>query len=346
MKIDKLPIADHILDCLLHNILLLDNKLIIQYANYASRQFFSANPRKLLGTPLPILFDYCSFDMDLMQKKIKKNKSFTDNEVTLVINTHSYNVTISAQPISQGFILLEFSPVNSYRRLEQEQSLQILSRDLIRTLAHEIKNPLGGLRGAAQLLAKTLSSSEQLEYTQVIIEQADRLRNLVDRLLGPQHPGLKTTQSIHQVVERTYYLISLTLPENIKLIKDYDPSLPELPHYPEQIEQVLLNISQNAIQAMEENGGTLTMRTRTAFHVTLHGKTYRLAARIDIEDNGPGIPSQIQDTLFYPMVSHHKGGNGLGLSIAQNIIDQHAGRIEFSSWPGHTQFSIYLPIKN
>ncbi|WGL98479.1 nitrogen regulation protein NR(II) [Arsenophonus sp. aPb] len=346
MKIDILPIADHILDCLLHNILLLDNKLIIQYANHASRQFFLANPRKLLGTPLPILFDYCSLDMDLMQKKIKKNLSFTDNEVTLVINNHSYNVIISAQPISQGFILLEFLPVNHYRRLEQEQSLQILSRDLIRTLAHEIKNPLGGLRGAAQLLAKTLSEPEQLEYTQVIIEQADRLRNLVDRLLGPQHPGAKTTQSIHQVVERTYHLISLTLPKNIKLIKDYDPSLPEFPHYPEQIEQVLLNISQNAIQAMEENGGTLTMRTRTAFHVTLHGKTYRLAARIDIEDNGPGIPSQIQDTLFYAMVSHHKGGNGLGLSIAQNIIDQHAGRIEFSSWPGHTQFSIYLPIKN
>lgn len=255
-------------------------------------------------------------------------------------------MTISAQPISQHFILLEFSPVNNQRRLDQEQSLQIASRELIRTLAHEIKNPLGGLRGAAQLLAKTISNSEQLEYTQVIIEQADRLRNLVDRLLGPQHPGAKTTQNIHQVIERTYHLISMTLLENIKLIKNYDPSLPEFPHYPDQIEQVLLNLIQNAIQAMEENGGTLTICTRTAFQVTLHGKIYRLAARIDIEDNGPGIPSQIQDTLFYPMVSHRKGGNGLGLSVAQNIIDQHAGRIEFSSWPGHTQFSIYLPITN
>jgi two-component system, NtrC family, nitrogen regulation sensor histidine kinase GlnL len=347
VKIDNLPIADHILDCLLHNILLLDHKLIVHYANHASRQFFLASPRKLLGTPLPVLFDYCSLNMDLMQKKIKKNLSFTDNEATLVINNHSYIVTISAQPISPCFILLEFSPVNYYRRIEQEQSLQILSRDLIRTLAHEIKNPLGGLRGAAQLLAKTLSNSEQLEYTEVIIEQADRLRNPVDRLLGPQHPGAKTTQSIHQVIERTYHLISLTLPKNIKLIKDYDPSLPEFPHYPEQIEQVLLNLSQNAIQAMEENGGTLIIRTRTAFQTTLQGKTYRLAARIDIEDNGPGIPSQIQDTLFYPTVSHRQGGNGLGLSIVQNIIiDQHAGRIEFSSWPGHTQFSIYLPIKN
>lgn len=347
MKIDNLPIADHILDCLLHNILLLDHKLIVHYANHASRQFFLASPRKLLGTPLPVLFDYCSLNMDLMQKKIKKNLSFTDNEATLVINNHSYIVTISAQPISPCFILLEFSPVNYYRRIEQEQSLQILSRDLIRTLAHEIKNPLGGLRGAAQLLAKTLSNSEQLEYTEVIIEQADRLRNLVDRLLGPQHPGAKTTQSIHQVIERTYHLISLTLPKNIKLIKDYDPSLPEFPHYPEQIEQVLLNLSQNAIQAMEENGGTLIIRTRTAFQTTLQGKTYRLAARIDIEDNGPGIPSQIQDTLFYLTVSHRQGGNGLGLSIVQNIIiDQHAGRIEFSGWSGHTQFSIYLPIKN
>lgn len=187
-------------------------------------------------------------------------------------------MTISAQPISPCFILLEFSPVNHHRRLDQEQSLQSASRELIRTLAHEIKNPLSGLRGAAQLLAKTLSNSNQLEYTQVIIEQADRLRNLVDRLLVPQHPGAKTKQNIHltiQVVERTYHLISLTLPENIKLIKDYDPSLPEFAHYPEQIEQVLLNLSQNAIQAMEENGGTLIIRTRTAFRVTLHGKTYR-----------------------------------------------------------------------
>ena len=172
----------------------------------------------------------------------------------------------------------------------------------------------------------------------MIIEQADRLRNLVDRLLGPQQPGMHVTQSIHQVAERVVNLVNMELPENVSLVRDYDPSLPELPHDPDQIEQVLLNIVRNALQALGDAGGTITLRTRTAFQLTLHGARYRLVARIDVEDDGPGIPTQLQDTLFYPMVSGREGGTGLGLSIARSLIDQHSGKIEFSSWPAIPNF--------
>lgn len=238
--------------------------------------------------------------------------------------------------------------MDNQRRLSQEQlqhAQQVAARDLVRGLAHEIKNPLGGLRGAAQLLAKALPDPALTEYTKVIIEQADRLRNLVDRLLGPQRPGQHITQSIHQVAERVCQLVSLEMPDNVTLVRDYDPSLPEMAHDPDQIEQVLLNITRNALQALGEAGGTITLRTRTAFQITLHGTRYRLAARIDVEDDGPGVPAQLQDTLFYPMVSGREGGTGLGLSIARNLIDQHCGKIEFNSWPGHTEFSVYLPIR-
>jgi len=238
--------------------------------------------------------------------------------------------------------------MDNQRRLSQEQlqhAQQVAARDLIRGLAHEIKNPLGGLRGAAQLLSRALPDPALLEYTKVIIEQADRLRNLVDRLLGPQRPSQHITQSIHQVAERVCQLVSMEKPDNVQLIRDYDPSLPELAHDPDQIEQILLNITRNALQALGEEGGSITLRTRTAFQITLHGVRYRLAARIDIEDNGPGVPAHLQDTLFYPMVSGREGGTGLGLSIARSLIDQHSGKVEFNSWPGHTEFSVYLPIR-
>ena len=169
--------------------------------------------------------------------------------------------------------------------------------------------------------------------------------SVVDRLLGPQQPGMHVSESIHKVAERVVKLVSMELPDNVTLVRDYDPSLPELAHDPDQIEQVLLNIVRNALQALGPEGGEIILRTRTAFQLTLHGVRYRLAARVDVEDNGPGIPPHLQDTLFYPMVSGREGGTGLGLSIARNLIDQHSGKIEFTSWPGHTEFSVFLPIK-
>lgn len=338
------PDAGQILNSLINSVLVVDDALAIHYANPAAQQLLAQSSRKLFGTPLPELLSYFSLNIDLMRESLAAGQGFTDNEVTLVIDSRSHILSLTAQRLPDDFILLEMAPMDNQRRLSQEQ-LQHAQQIAARGLAHEIKNPLGGLRGAAQLLSKALPDPALMEYTKVIIEQADRLRNLVDRLLGPQHPGMHITESIHKVAERVVALVSMELPDNVRLIRDYDPSLPELPHDPEQIEQVLLNIVRNALQALGPDGGEITLRTRTAFQLTLHGERYRLAARIDVEDNGPGIPPHLQDTLFYPMVSGREGGTGLGLSIARNLIDQHAGKIEFTSWPGHTEFSVYLPIR-
>ena len=348
MATGTLPDAGQILNSLINSILLVDDELAVHYANPAAQQLLAQSARKLFGTPLPELLSYFSLNIGLMQESLQAGQGFTDNKVTLVIDGRSHILSLTAQRLPEGLILLEMAPMDNQRRLSQEQlqhAQQIAARDLVRGLAHEIKNPLGGLRGAAQLLTKALPDPALAEYTNVIIEQADRLRNLVDRLLGPQQPGMHVTESIHKVAERVVKLVSMELPENVTLVRDYDPSLPELAHDPDQIEQVLLNIVRNALQALGPEGGEIILRTRTAFQLTLHGVRYRLAARIDVEDNGPGIPSHLQDTLFYPMVSGREGGTGLGLSIARSLIDQHSGKIEFTSWPGHTEFSVFLPIK-
>jgi two-component system nitrogen regulation sensor histidine kinase GlnL len=342
------PDAGLILNSLMNSILLVDDELAVHYANPAAQQLLAQSSRKLFGAPLPELLSYFSLNIDLMRESLNTGQGFIDNEVTLVIDGRAHILSLSAQRMPDGLILLEMSPMDNQRRLSQEQlqhAQQVAARDLVRGLAHEIKNPLGGLRGAAQLLNRALPDPTLTEYTTVIIEQADRLRNLVDRLLGPQQPGMHITDSIHKVAERVVNLVKLELPENVTLVRDYDPSLPDLTHDPDQLEQVLLNIVRNALQALGEQGGEITLRTRTAFQLTLHGERYRLAARIDVEDTGPGIPPHLQDTLFYPMVSGREGGTGLGLSIARSLIDQHSGKIEFSSWPGHTEFSVYLPIR-
>ena len=348
MATGKQPDAGQILNSLINSVLLLDDDLAVHYANPAAQQLLAQRTRKHFGTPLPELVGYFSLNIELMRESLTAGQGFTDSEVTLVVDGRAHVLSLTAQMLPEGLILVELAPMDNQRKLSQEQlqhAQQVAARDLIRGLAHEIKNPLGGLRGAAQLLSRALPDPALLEYTKVIIEQADRLRNLVDRLLGPQRPSQHVTQSIHQVAERVCQLVSMEKPDNVQLVRDYDPSLPELAHDPDQIEQILLNITRNALQALGEEGGTITLRTRTAFQITLHGVRYRLAARIDIEDDGPGVPAHLQDTLFYPMVSGREGGTGLGLSIARSLIDQHSGKVEFNSWPGHTEFSVFLPIR-
>lgn len=216
-----------ILNSLINSILLIDDNLAIHYANPAAQQLLAQSSRKLFGTPLPELLSYFSLNIELMQESLEAGQGFTDNEVTLVIDGRSHILSVTAQRMPDGMILLEMAPMDNQRRLSQEQlqhAQQVAARDLVRGLAHEIKNPLGGLRGAAQLLSKALPDPSLLEYTKVIIEQADRLRNLVDRLLGPQLPGTRVTESIHKVAERVVTLVSMELPDNVRLIRDYDPA--------------------------------------------------------------------------------------------------------------------------
>ncbi|WP_434138366.1 nitrogen regulation protein NR(II) [Photobacterium leiognathi] len=341
-----------IIDNLVTAVLLLDEALTIRFVNPAAEQLLSSSKRRLLGTVLPDLLQHSSLDLDLLSGTLQSGQGLADSDVTFVIDGQRYLLGLNASPISWQkdlFVMLELKPIDQQRRISQELTQlaqQQAAKELVRGLAHEIKNPLGGLRGAAQLLEKVLPDPSYTEYTQMIIEQADRLRNLVDRLLGPQRPGVRKVDNIHLVLEKVRQLVCFENDSNIIIERDYDPSLPDIEMDAEQLEQALLNIVSNAAHALKkQGGGVIKLKTRTAHQALIQGKYTRTAAKIEIIDNGPGIPAEIQDTLFYPMVTGNADGTGLGLSISQNLIDQHNGKIEVISWPGHTNFTIHLPIQ-
>lgn len=231
------------------------------------------------------------------------------------------------------------------RALDQAQA----NKELIRNLAHEIKNPLGGIRGAAQLLEMEVESRALTEYTQVIIQEADRLQALVDRLLAPHRkPHVVSDVNIHEVCERVRSLILAEFPKGLHVQRDYDISIPDFRGDREQLIQAVLNIAHNAAQALSERivagDASITLRTRIARQVTLGKQRYRLALDLHIEDNGPGVPESIRDRIFYPLVSGREGGSGLGLTLAQTFVQQHQGMIECESVPGKTIFKIVIPL--
>ncbi|MGB2078874.1 MAG: nitrogen regulation protein NR(II) [Vibrio sp.] len=344
-------LATRVLEHLVTATILLDDKLVIQYANSASQQLFSQSAKRLLGTNLSSHIQHASLDLALLTQPLQTGQSMTDSEVTFVIQDKPMLLEVTASPITLNqelLLLIEIRQIDQQRRLSQElnqHAQQQAAKLLVRGLAHEIKNPLGGLRGAAQLLNRMLPDENLQEYTGVIIEQADRLRGLVDRLLGPQKPSAKHEHNLHQILEKVRQLVELEFGHQVVIERDYDPSMPDVVIDPAQIEQALLNIIQNAAQILSKQpDGKITITSRTIYQANIHGQRHKLVARIEIKDNGPGIPLELQDTLFYPMISGREGGTGLGLSIAQNLIDQHQGKIDVESWPGHTSFSIYLPI--
>jgi len=249
-------------------------------------------------------------------------------------------------------ILIELVEVEQQTRQEREErALEQgqANKELIRNLAHEIKNPLGGIRGAAQLLQMELENKSLTEYTQVIIHEADRLQSLVDRLLAPhRRPHLVGDVNIHEVCERVRSLILAEFPKGLKVWRDYDTSLPEFRGDREQLIQAVLNIAHNAAQALSERivqgDAVLTLRTRAARRVTINRQLHRLALVLHIEDNGPGISEAIRDRIFYPLVSGREGGSGLGLTLAQTFVQQHQGTIECESEPGRTVFRILIPL--
>jgi two-component system nitrogen regulation sensor histidine kinase GlnL len=249
-------------------------------------------------------------------------------------------------------VLIELVEVEQQTKQEREERAldQVqANKELIRNLAHEIKNPLGGIRGAAQLLQMELESKSLTEYTQVIIHEADRLQALVDRLLAPhRRPHLVGDVNVHEVCERVRSLILAEFPKGLKVWRDYDTSLPEFRGDREQLIQAVLNIAHNAAQALSDRitstDAILTLRTRVARRVTINRHLHRLALVLHIEDNGPGIPEAIRDRIFYPLVSGRDGGSGLGLTLAQTFVQQHQGTIECESEPGRTVFKILIPL--
>jgi two-component system nitrogen regulation sensor histidine kinase GlnL len=249
-------------------------------------------------------------------------------------------------------IVVELVPLEQQTRQDREERLAEqaqTNKELIRNLAHEIKNPLGGIRGAAQLLEMEMDSSEMTEYTQVIIHEADRLQSLVDRLLAPhRRPHLVGDVNIHEVCERVRSLILAEFPKGLRVVRDYDTSLPEFRGDREQLIQTVLNIAHNACEALvdriAQGDAVVTFKTRVARQVTFGKQRYRLALELHVIDNGPGVPDSIRDRIFYPLVSGRDGGSGLGLTLAQTFVQQHHGLIEVDSVPGRTDFKILIPL--
>lgn len=346
------------LDLLASAVLLLDPHGHIIYVNPAAENLLESSSKTLLNQTLAELF-LSNEELDILFQDALEHV-FADKRQDLTLERIGreplqVHVVVTALDNPDAPVLIELRENLQQLKLDREERLLDQSqanKELIRNLAHEIKNPLGGIRGAAQLLELELPErhlKELSEYTQVIIKEADRLQTLVDRLLAPhRRPHIVGDVNIHEVCERVRSLITSEFPNGLKIRRDYDLSIPEFRGDKEQLIQAVLNIAHNAAQVlaarMKSGDAELTLRTRIARQVTLAKVRYRLALDLHIIDNGPGIPPDIRDRIFYPLVSGRDGGSGLGLTLAQTFVQQHMGVIECESRPGYTDFRILIPL--
>jgi len=338
------------LDLLATAVVLVDEELRIVHANPAAEALFAFSLKNVGGQPLTQQFaDAGEFTSSL--KGVRKNNwSYSGRDLTLTRPGHaSLQLNCLVTPIegAAARLLIEFRPIDQQLRIAREQrqmDQQRANRELIRNLAHEIRNPLGGLRGSAQLLERELERPELREYTQVIIKEADRLQALMDRLLTPHKPPQIAALNIHEVLERVRSLVLAEFPDGIRIVRDYDASLPDLHGDKEQLIQAVLNIARNAAQALKGKG-QIEFRTRAARQVTLAKQRYKLALELHVIDNGPGIPEELRERIFYPLVSGRDGGSGLGLTLSETFVQHHHGTIECDSKPGRTCFTIMLPLE-
>ena len=333
------------LELLATAVVALDERFVVRYANPAAESLLATGAKSLLGQPFLSLFR----EREVLEASLREARS-----------THwdyaAQNVTYARPgreplPLScvvtridgSGLALLaELRPISEQLRLAREERIvaeQQANRELIRNLAHEIKNPLGGLRGSAQLLERELDKPELREYTQVIIEEADRLQALMDRMLTPHRAPRIEPMSMHEVLERVRSLVKAEF--GVLIDRDYDPSLPELVGDREQLIQAALNIARNAAQA---GSSSIAFKTRAVRQTTILRQRHRLALELQVIDDGPGVPEEIRERIFNPLVSGREGGTGLGLSLAQTFVQYHQGVIEFESRPGRTIFRILLPL--
>ena len=351
-NVDEEPLRFPGLDLLATAVLLLTETLDVSYVNPAAENLFELSRRQMVGASLRSLFGDASSLFQAIGKALASGASYTEQELELGVNGKSrlhLSCTVSAVDAAPAALILELRHIDQQLRIAREERLleqQQANRELIRSLAHEIKNPLGGIRGAAQLLERELARPPLVEYTQVIIGEADRLQALVNRLLTPHRLPAYRRTNIHELLDRVASVVRAEFPE-IAIASDFDISLPEFEADPEQLTQALLNIVRNAAQALQDVTGRPEIRitTRVARGVTLVKRRYRLALGVSIEDNGPGVPEALIGRIFYPLVSGREGGSGLGLTIAQTFIAQHNGTIECESAPGRTVFTILLPLE-
>lgn len=334
-----------------------DETFNIVYANVASEQLFGISRSKLSHYKIVDFIEQDSIKKSILDLKYRTFQEYSTSDITFITDPHhsfkaNINVSLNNNDQNPGFIfeIFDFDLIQKLSDDNQKRSQHLAARDLIRRLAHEIKNPLGGIRGAAQLLEMTLGKDKNVtDYTNVIISEADRLKNLVNMLLGPQKANPRRLYNIHFVIEKVLSLESMDCKGSVNFERDYDPSLPDIVLDDEAMQQVFLNIIKNAIEAMHNaniHHPTIKIQTRAKIGAVVNSKKYSTSIAVNITDNGPGIPENIKDMLFYPLVSQNKeDGHGLGLSIAQSIVENHSGTIECDSEKGRTTFTILLPIK-
>ena len=335
-------------------VMLLNPSNQVVYANPSTETLFALSATQIAGSHISEVFLNCEILQLAIENAVKNDSPYREHEFAITtVRQQSFAVTCTVTPVemSEATMLLEFQQMDQQLRIAREERMLIQQQansELLRNLAHEIRNPLGGLRGAAQLLEHELPNPSLREYTQVIIKEADRLQSLMDRLLVPHRVPKYEPTNIHEVLERVRSLLLAESPNNIKVRRDYDTSLPDLIGDREKLIQTVLNIARNAVQAMQ-SGGTpnaeIILRTRAERQVTLAKKRYRVAIKLQIIDNGPGIPIDIRDKIFYPLVTGREGGSGLGLALAQTFVTQHHGMIDCTSQPGNTCFTILLPVE-
>jgi len=343
------------LELLATAVIALDETFVVRYANPAAENLLGAAARSLAGQPFLALFSDAAKLGIMLGEALAAHWSYRALAVSYERAGREplpLSCVVARIEVSDTPLLIELRPIQEQLRLEREERLleqQAATRELIRNLAHEIKNPLGGLRGSAQLLERELERSDLREYTQVIIKEADRLQSLLDRLLTPRRAVQLAQVNIHEVLERVRSLVLAEFPEGISAIRDYDPSVPELVADPEQLIQAVLNVVRNAAQALLSGangarGGGIVMRTRSVRQVTIARRLHRLALELQVTDDGPGVPEEIRDRIFNPLVSGREGGSGLGLALVQTYVHNHGGVVEFDSRPGRTIFTLLLPL--
>ncbi len=340
----------------------LDPDFVVRYVNPAAESLLATAVKGLLGQPFVPLFDEQVQLSKTLADALANHWDYSAQSLTfkrpghepLALVTMVAHIALPSTPL-----LIELRPIEQQLRIAREERMidqQAANRELIRNLAHEIKNPLGGLRGSAQLLERELDKAELKEYTQVIIKEADRLQALMDRLLTPHRTPRLAPLNVHEILERVRSLIVAEFADGVTIKRNYDVSVPELVGDKEQLIQAILNIARNAAQALQAgrstdgtrpNGrprGTIELRTRIARQVTIVRRRHRLALELQVIDDGPGVADDIRDKIFNPLVSGREGGSGLGLSLAQTFVQYHQGMIECESKPGCTVFTILLPL--
>lgn len=335
-------------------IVVVDGSLNVRYINDSGLNILETGINQTIDKPFDDFFVSDSFKSERFEKALSQGEAFSESELQLCFKDgRSMMVDLQATLLDQDesqYVLIEILPIDKQRKISQETqqyAQQMAARELIRGLAHEIKNPLGGIRGAAQLLGKELTDPAHNEFTQMIIDQADRLRALVDRLLGPNSLPQKRMCNLHEIIEKVRSVVAADLSYQIHIERDYDPSIPDVYADPDMLQQALLNIARNASQALKSakiERPVIGFRTRIERQCVIKGKRHSLCAQISIVDNGPGVPKELKDTLFYPMVTSKRKGSGLGLSIAQTLADHHQGKIDVESFPGYTEFTLHIPI--